>query len=83
MQISLIIAILLLLSSVALGRVPLNWREAKLMVFCIRALRIPRLQCGKEPHFPEQLQPDAREGACQGQQAKLLGCWAHLVKQEW
>lgn len=44
MQISLIIAILLLLSSVASGRVPLNWREAKLMVFCTGALSIFRLQ---------------------------------------
>lgn len=75
MQISLIIAILLLLSSVASGRVPLNWREAKLMVFCIMAPSSLRLQRGEEPHFPEQLQPDCREGVCQGQQA-------HPVKPE-
>lgn len=48
MQISLIIAILLLLSSVASGRVSLNWREAKLM-----ALSILRLQCREENHFPK------------------------------
>lgn len=55
MQISLIIAILLLLSSVASGRVSLNWREAKL-----RALSILRLQYGEENHFPKQLQPGWR-----------------------
>ena len=48
MQISLIIAILLLLSSVASGRVSLNWREAKL-----RALSILRLQCGDPPPVGE------------------------------
>lgn len=60
MQISLILAILLLLSSVASGRVPLNWREAKLMVFRTRALSIFRLQVERNTHFPKQLQPEGK-----------------------